>query len=149
MFYCKISLEWINMKNVFFEIFIFLSIPHVIHALLKIMFIWSYHPNIFKYCYKPIKVFKEFEIHKILNLDELCICQSSKRFNKFFDNITLDGNNEEEGKGHVRTMDLFIIQHKGLKQVIQMDSTIYLWDPRSYMKRSKLYMIFSYKYIKY
>ena len=28
-----------NMKNVFFEILKFFSIPHVIHALLKIMFI--------------------------------------------------------------------------------------------------------------
>ncbi len=62
------------------------------------MFIWSYHPKQNFNCHKPIKVFKKLEIPKVFNLDELCICQSSKRFNNFFDNITLDGNNEEEDK---------------------------------------------------
>lgn len=56
----------------------------------------------------------------MLNLDELCICQSPKRFNKFLDNETLDENNKEEGKRHVRTIDLFIIQHEGLRQALQM-----------------------------
>ena len=120
VFYCNRALEWINMKRFFSEIFMLFSIPQVIPALLNIMFAWSYHPNISKYCYKPSMVFKEFEIPEESNLEDMCICRSSKRFYKFLDKETLDEHNEENDKGHVRTMDLSIIQHKGLRNAIQM-----------------------------
>ena len=121
VFYCNRALEWINMKRFFSEIFIFLSIPQFIPALLNLMFAWTYHPNVSMYCYKPSMVFKNFEVSMLKdNMDE-CICQSSRRFAKFLDKDTCGEVNMRLGyKGHVRTMDLNIIQHKGLRHAIKM-----------------------------
>ena len=105
-------------EKIFFEIFMFFSIPQVIPALLNIMFAWSYHPNISTHCYKPSKVFREFEFPNCITLEDTCICHSLRRFSKFIDIDTLGQNNEKRGIGHVRTMD--IVQHKGLRQTFTM-----------------------------
>ena len=98
----------------------FFSIPNVIPALLNIMFAWSYHPNISTYCYKPSMVFKDFEIQDCMTSEDTCICHSSRRFSKFLDQETSEENNEGNNRGHVRTMDISIIQHKGLRQALTM-----------------------------
>ena len=108
------------MKRFFSEIFMFFSIQHVIPDLFNIMFAWSYHPNISTYCYKPSMVFKEFEIPDDMNLEDMCICHTSKRFNKFLDKDTMEENNTTKGRGHVRTMDISIIQHRELRHAIAM-----------------------------
>ena len=109
------------MKTFFSEIFMLLSIPQFIPALLNIMFAWTYHPNVSMFCYKPSMVFKNFDISKLSMIKDNCICGSSKRFGKFIDEDTSTCTNEGEGhKGHVRTMDLSIIQHKGLRHALKM-----------------------------
>ena len=55
-----------------------------------------------------------------MTLEDTCICQSSRRFNKFIDIDTLGQNNEKRGIGHVRTMDMSIVQHKGLRKTLTM-----------------------------
>ena len=120
MFYCNRALEWLNMKRFFSEIFMLFSIPQVIPALLNIMFAWSYHPNMSTYCYRPGMVFKDFEIQDGLNIEDMCICHTSKRFNKFLDIDTMGEDNGMKERVHVRTMDISIVQHKGLRQALTM-----------------------------
>ena len=109
------------MKKFFSEIFMFLSIPHFVPALLNIMFAWCYHPNMSTFCYKPGMVFKEFDISELMEKEVKCICHSSNRLRKFID---MEANNNDQEKetmsGHVRTMDISIIQHKGLKHALKM-----------------------------
>ena len=113
VFYCNRAMEWINMKRLFSEIFIFLSIPQFMSALLNLMFAWTYHPNVSMYCYKPSMVFKNFDVSTLKDNMDKCICYSSRRFAKFLDKDTCDINGEGIGnKGHVRTMDLNIVQYK-------------------------------------
>jgi hypothetical protein len=121
VFYCSRALEWINMKKFFSEIFMLLSIPQFIPALLNIMFAWTYHPNVSVFCYKPSMVFKRFDVSELNMMEDNCICNSSRRFNKFIDKETSTNNQEgKENNGHVRTMDLSIIQHKGLRHALKM-----------------------------
>ena len=121
VFYCNRALEWINMKRFFSEIFIFLSIPQFVPALMNLMFAWTYHSNVSVYCYKPSMVFKNFEISMLKDNMDDCICQSSRRFAKFLDTDACGNVKEGLGcKGHVRTMDLNIVQHKGLRHAIKM-----------------------------
>ena len=109
------------MKKFFSEIFIFLSIPQYIPALLNLMFAWTYHPNVSTYCYKPSMVFKYFDVSTLKDNMDNCICHTSRRFAKFLDKDTSDNAREGiVGSGHVRTMDLNIIQHKGLRHAIRM-----------------------------
>ena len=121
VFYCNRALEWINMKKFFSEIFIFLSIPQFVPALLNLIFAWTYHPNVSVYCYKPSMVFKNFDVSTLEDDKDNCICHSSRRFARFLDKDTSGKNGEGIGnKGHVRTMDLNIVQHKGLRHAIKM-----------------------------
>ena len=109
------------MKKFFSEIFMFLSIPQFIPALFNIMFAWTYHPNVSMFCYRPSMVFKKFDVTKLNMEEDNCICHSAKRFSKFIDMDTSTCTNEgKRGCGHVRTMDLSIIQHKGLRHALKM-----------------------------
>ena len=105
------------MKKFFSEIFMFLSLTQYVPALLNLTFAWTYHANIATYCYRPGKVFKYFDVSTIEKDINNCICQSSRRFRNF-----LDKNTSSIGmdKGHVRTMDLNIILHKGLRHALKM-----------------------------
>ena len=121
VFYCSRALEWIHMKKFFSEIFMFLSIPQFVPALFNIMFAWCYHPNMSVFCYRPGMVFKDFDISEIITDEVNCICHSSNRLRKFIDTEALDNEQEDKGpKGHVRTMDFSIIQHKGLRHALKM-----------------------------
>lgn len=55
-----------------------------------------------------------------MNSQDMSICHSSRRFSKFLDQETSGENNEKGDRGHVRTMDISIIQHKGLRQAFTM-----------------------------
>ena len=121
VFYCSRALEWINMKKFFSEIFMLLSIPQFIPALFDIMFAWTYHPNVSMFCYRPGVVFKKFDISELNMVEDNCICNSAKRFSNFIDMDTSTCTNEGQRKcGHVRTMDLSIIQNKGLRNALKM-----------------------------
>ena len=105
------------MKKFFSEIFVFLSLPQYVPALLNLMFAWTYHANVATYCYRPGKVFKLFDFSTMKENMDMCICQSSRRFRNFLDkNTCSNGTNT----GHVRTMDLNIVQHKGLRHALKM-----------------------------
>lgn len=109
------------MKKFFAEIFILLSIPQYVPALFNIMFAWCYHPNMSVFCYKPGMVFKDFEIPELMEKEVKCICHSSNRLRKFIDPEAMDNEQVNDTLiGHVRTMDISIIQHKGLRNAIKM-----------------------------
>ena len=109
------------MKRFFSEIFILLSIPQYVPTLFNIMFAWCYHPNMSMFCCRPGMVFKDFEITELMGKEVKCICHSSNRLRKFIDSDAIDNEQESErGKGHVRTMDISIIQHKGLRHALKM-----------------------------
>jgi hypothetical protein len=98
-----------------------LSIPQFIPALFNIMFAWTYHPNVSVFCYKPSMVFKRFDVSKLNMMEDNCICNSSRRLSKFIDKEAFTNTNErKDNNGHVRTMDLSIIQHKGLRHALKM-----------------------------
>jgi hypothetical protein len=109
------------MKIFFSEIFIFLSIPQVVSALLNLMFACTYHPNVSVYCYKPSMVFKNFDVSILKNDMDNCICHSSRRFARFLDKETCGKSGEGlRNKEYVRTMDLNIVQYKWSKHAIKM-----------------------------
>ena len=115
--YCSRALEWVNMKNLFAEVFTHLSIPHFIPAMFNIMFAWNFLSNVSKFCYKPALVFKDFCVESLLNGAYDCICTSSKRLGQFVDPETID---ENDPRAHVRTMDTKIIHHHGLREAITL-----------------------------
>ena len=54
-------------------------------------------------------------------VEDISICSSAKRLSKFIDMDTSISMNEGKKKcGHARTMDLSIIQHKGLRHALKM-----------------------------
>ena len=55
--YYSMAMEWVNMKQLFFEVFTQFSIPHLIPLLLNIMFAWKFLPNVYRFCYKHALVF--------------------------------------------------------------------------------------------
>jgi hypothetical protein len=117
--YCSRALEWVNMKKLFSEVFTHFSIPHVILILLKLMFAWSFFPNVSRYCYKLATVFKEFDVSMLINGSYTCICNKAKRFHDFIDPETMD-DNVANPIAHVRTMDTHIIHHRGLREAIAL-----------------------------
>lgn len=71
--------------------------------------------------YQPSMVFKYFDVSTLKDNMDSCICLSSSIFGKFLDKDTCDNAREGlESKWHVRTMDLNIIQHKGLRHALKM-----------------------------
>ena len=117
--YCSRAMEWVNMKQLFSEIFTQFSIPHMIPLLLNIMFAWNFCPNVAKFCYRPALVFKDFSVNTLINDSCECICNSSKRLVQFLDTDTMDSN-VDGTKIHVRTMDTKIIHNHGLREAITL-----------------------------
>ena len=95
----------------------FLSLPQYVPALFNLMFAWTYHANMATYCYRPGKVFKNFDVSTMKENLDMCIGKSSRRFHNFLDKNTCSNGMD---KGHVRTMDLNIILHKGLRHALKM-----------------------------
>ena len=112
-------MEWVNMKQLFAEVFTQFSMPHLVPLLLNIMFAWSFLPNVTKFCYRPASVFKDFNVKTHINDSFQCICNSSKRLMQFLDPDTMDNSNGNS-KMHVRTMDTSIIHNKGLRDAITL-----------------------------
>ena len=117
--YCSRALEWVNMKQLFFEVFTQFSIPHLIPFLLNIMFAWNFLPNVSRFCYRPALVFKDFDVSAHMIGAYECICNSSKRLIQFLDPETIDDTNGDP-RMHVRTMDTTIIHHYGLREVVTL-----------------------------
>ena len=115
------TLKWIYMEEFFLKIFIFISILRFVHALFNIIFAWCYHPTMSVFYYKPCMIFKKNWNFKFMEKKAKCICHSSNRLRKFIYPVAIDNEQEDESlKGHVRTMDLSIIQHKGLRHALRM-----------------------------
>ena len=117
--YCSRALEWVNMKKLFSEVFTHFSIPHIIPILLKLMFAWSFFPNVSRYCYRPASVFKEFDVSLLIAGSYACVCDKAKRFHNFIDPETMN-DNVDNPMAHVRTMDTHIIHHRGLREAIAL-----------------------------
>ena len=66
-------------------------------------------------------VFKYFDVSALKGNMDNCICHSSRRLSKFLDKEACEKTKEGiENNGHVRTMDLNIVQHKGLRHALRM-----------------------------
>jgi hypothetical protein len=117
--YCSRALEWVNMKQLFSEVFNHFSVPHLIPLLLNIMFAWNFLPNVSRFCYKPAMVFKDFHVSSLMNDSYECICNSSKRLVQFLDPDTRNENNIDP-RAHVRTMDTNIIHHRELREAMAL-----------------------------
>lgn len=117
--YCSRALEWVNMKQLFSEVFTQLSIPHIIPFLLNIMFAWNFLPNVSRVCYRPALVFKDFNVGAHMTGSYECMCNSSKRLIQFLDPDTIDDTNGDP-RMHVRTMDTTIIHHHGLREAVTL-----------------------------
>jgi hypothetical protein len=64
---------------------------------------------------------QKFDVFMLNGNEDNCICSSSKRFSMFLDDDTSNNINKwEDDRGHIRTMDLSIIQHKGLRHALKM-----------------------------
>lgn len=99
----------------------FLSFSHLCSALSEIIFAWSYLANLSTAVYQPSKVFKKFTFLKFLQEGNECICTKAMRLKNFLDPLTHNENSSFcDNSVHVRTMDINLIQHKGLRSVLAM-----------------------------
>jgi hypothetical protein len=84
-----------------------------------ITFAWSYKDNLSMVFYKPSAVFKKFSFINLLSEDTSCACSTATRLRSFCDPLTINETSSFAHVGvHVRTMDLSIIQHCGLRDAL-------------------------------
>ena len=84
-----------------------------------ITFAWSYTDNLSTVFYKPASVFKKFSFVELLNEDYSCACSIAARLRKFCDPLIINETSSYAITSiHVRTMDLSIIQHSGLRDAL-------------------------------
>jgi hypothetical protein len=117
--YASKALEWLNIRKLFQELLIFFHFSHLCSFVDDITFAWSYTDNLSTVFYKPASVFKKFSFIELLSEDNSCACSSATRLRRFCDPLTINETSSYAKTGmHVRTMDLSIIQHKGLKDAL-------------------------------
>jgi hypothetical protein len=105
--------------KLFQELLIFFHFFHLCSIVDDITFAWSYKDNLSTVFYKPTAVFKKFSFVDLLNEDNPCICSTATKLRSFCDPLTINETSSFAHAGvHVRTMDLSIIQHKGLKDAL-------------------------------
>ena len=81
-----------------------------------VTFAWSYTDNLATVFYKPAWVFKSFSFTDLLDEKKSCVCSSAVRLKRFIDPLTLNESSSFSKPGlHVRSMDMNIIQHPGLR----------------------------------
>ena len=100
------AFDFISPRDVFKEV---LAKFHINKSFdyFKIAFGWKYSKNLASYLYKPINTFCNFDF----DLDEECICSSSKRFKPFLKSFKGVGD-------HVLTLDTNIFHSKVLKEFV-------------------------------
>jgi hypothetical protein len=115
------ALEWLNLRKLYAQCLEEFGQGQLVSVLDDIMFAWKYHTNLSMKFYRPAVVFRDFSFSQLLGDSNHCICQTSKRLAKFRDTRTLDETSSfAKPQIHVRTVDVNIVHHKGLRQALVM-----------------------------
>jgi hypothetical protein len=70
--------------------------------------------------YKPVRVFKNFSFAHLLDELQPCACNTAIQLRRFCDPLTINEHSEFfKPSCHVRTMNLEIIQHPGLRATLK------------------------------
>jgi hypothetical protein len=110
------ALEWLNLRKVFKELLVFFQFAYLCSNVDNITFAWSYNDNLSTVFYEPSSVFKAFSFIDLLDEDQYCLCTSANRLKNYCDPLTaFELSSYCKASMHVRTMDLSIIQHNGLR----------------------------------
>jgi hypothetical protein len=110
------ALEWLNLRKVFKELLVFFQFALLCTSVDNITIAWSYDDNLSTVFYKPSLVFKAFSFIDFLDEDQYCLCTSANRLKNYCDPLTTSELSSYcKASMHVRTMDLSIIQHSGLR----------------------------------
>jgi hypothetical protein len=84
------------------------------------VFDWSYLGNLSMILYQPASVFKKISFVHLLNELEPCVCNTATRLRRFCDSFTINEDSRfAKPSSHVRSMDLDIIQHPGLRDALR------------------------------
>lgn len=117
--YCNRALEWLNFRQIFHDLLVHFHFDQLCPILEDVVFAWSYIRNISTILYKPASVFKHFSFVHLFDDSIHCACTTATRFHKFIDPLTTNEVSDlAKSIPHVRTMDLSIIQHKGLCDIV-------------------------------
>ena len=117
--YCSRALEWLNLRKIFQQILALFHFSHLCPLVDDITFAWSYTDNLATVFYKPAVVFKMFSFTDLLDEKSSCACSSAARLKRFCDPLTLNENSSfSKPLMHVRSMDINIIQHPGLRNAL-------------------------------
>jgi hypothetical protein len=117
--YASRALEWLNICKLFQDLLSFFHFSHLCSIVDDITFAWSYTDNLSTVFYKPSAIFKKFSFIDLLDQDNLCMCSSAKRLKSFCDPLTINETSSFVAPSmHVRTVDLSIIQHTGLRDAL-------------------------------
>lgn len=111
-------MEWLNLRQSFKEVLSYYNILDQVDVD-AIAFSWSYDRNLATRFYKPSDVFKRFSFIHLLDLDEVCVCNTAKRFQHVRDPLTAhECSDFSKPTPHVCTMDLRIIQNPKLREAL-------------------------------
>ena len=116
LLYCSRALEWLNLRKLFHELLVFVQFSHISVVVDNLTFAWSYIPNLASELYRPSEVFKKFSFANLLDENSQCACRNLQRFRPFGDPLTIHEESSFcKNNLHVRTTDLAIVQHSGLR----------------------------------
>lgn len=115
------AMEWLDLRALFSSCLHKFGLDSLIPNIADIRFAWRYHRNLAATLYRPSEVFKKFTFTQLLNPCDECSCLKVQRFKKFLDVSTLnETSSHAKAQVHVRTMDVKIIQHTGLREAVSM-----------------------------
>jgi hypothetical protein len=115
------ALEWLNLRKLYGECLELFGEGQYVPLINDVMFAWKYLNSLSKVVYRPAVVFRDFAFLHLFDETKPCICLSAKCLSRYLDSRTLDEESAfARGQVHVRTVDMNIIHHKGLRQALAM-----------------------------
>ena len=119
LLYCSRALEWLNLRKLLHELLVFVQFSHISVVVDNLTFAWSYIPNLASELYRPSEVFKKFSFANLLDENCQCACLSYKRLRPFCDPLTIHEDSSFcKSSLHVRSTDMSIVQHSGLRDAL-------------------------------
>jgi len=114
-------MEWLDLRSLFTACLSKFGLEQLIPNVADVRFAWRYHRNLTAALYRPSEVFKKFSFAQLLDPCDDCACLKVQRFSKFLDSLTVNETSSyAKAQIHVRTMDVKIVQHTGLREAIGM-----------------------------
>jgi hypothetical protein len=119
IFYSSRALEWINLHKLFQDLLVFFQFSHLCSIVEDLALVWSYDHNLASVLYKPAAIFKQFLFIHLLYESGQCACNSASRLKHLCDPLTAtETSSFSKPSIHVCTMNMDIIQHRGLRLAI-------------------------------